>query len=261
MATSYSLTIKLPTTSTFTACNYGTYFEFSNGSGGAFSTVDLALADVKSSLEGQYGGNFTWTSAVVGSNTVYTISYVDLTTDPLNDVSGDLIAISISDDASSNFFGRFVPEDNTVIVQCDTCYELIKTACEDSYVFALDLVAGTDYTVAFIANNGNTYIQTITADGSGQLEVDATAEDFPPGFFTPDTGGYTVKIFTDIDLETVVPFTIGSNEYTCIQLGFQYVVTTTSSIQVNFEFLIHDDDDGSGDFYIVDDIGNTFIVG
>lgn len=145
------------------------------------------------------------------------------------------------------------------ITECDVCYEIQKQSCQSTYTFQLDLTPATTYTVAFYANNGNIYTQEVEAGGDGELVVDATAPEFPEGFFIPESGGYVVKVFTDTDLATVVPFVIGSNQYQCIQLSFAYVTTTTSSVQATFEYLIHDDDTDT-DYFIIDDIGNNFIV-
>lgn len=260
MATSYNLTFVIPNSSEFESTRqYLNFWQFSSGAGGYVGSGAQSLIEsIMDEFVVTYGGSYTITSSDDGTNTTYAIAWVGLTTDPEDTASGEFVSLSIQDDGSTFFSAVF--ESVATATECESCYELSKASCEDSYVLSLDLTPATDYVLALYANNGNVYTQTCTANGSGELTIDATAPEFPEGFFIPESGGYVIKVFTDSDLTTVVPFIIGTNQYECIQLSFQYVTTTTSSIQAVFEYLIHDDDTDT-DYFIIDDIGNNFIVG
>jgi len=100
-------------------------------------------------------------------------------------------------------------------------------ACQASYTLTTGLTPATTYTVALHAGNGNTYTQEVTTDGSGNITIDAAAVDFPEGFWVPESGGYVLKVYPNNDLDTPEDLTIDAVVYTCIQLNFTYVTTTT----------------------------------
>ena len=264
MALNYSTLIKIPAASTFANASFFDFYQVSGGSGSGFASVNAALLNLKAANESTHGGTFSWTTEVVGANTEYTITWLGLTTDPeLDPLFGDYISLHIVDDLSFYFSGKWIEVVELVDCipsVCDSCYEINRPACEPTYSFAYDLEPATTYVVAFYSSNNNTYIQEVTTDGSGEFVVDALAVEFPRGFWTPETGGYIMKIFTDIDLATQVDVTINNVIYNCIQISFEYITTTTSSVVVTYEYLLHDYD-GLTNYYITDDIGNAIIVG
>ena len=160
------------------------------------------------------GGSYTFTTEVVGSNNVHTIVWLI--------------------DDSFSFFPTFV-------------------ACEDSYTFEAGLTPSTVYYVVIENNRNKRYVQQVTTDGSGDFSIDATAPEFPVGFFIPEQFKYTLKVYSNSTLMNQEDITIGTTIYNCITLGFVNTVTTTASANFGVDFLIDDELN-----VIVDDLGNTF---
>lgn len=260
MANNYTLQFIVPDTATFdTERTYLDFWQLSGGIGGygGIDTGFLTLAELYfDALCTTFSGEYTITSVQDGENTIYTVA---LTLNQDLDVLGEYVTVAFFSDEGATIAGFQIASTESEATPCDVCYSIQRPGCQTSYTLELDLTPATTYTVAFYSNNGNVYTQQVEAGGDGELVIDASAPEFPEGFFIPESGGYTVKIFTDTDLVDVVPFTVGANQYQCIQLSFQYVVTTTSSIQANFDYLIHDDDSDTN-YFIIDDIGNNFIV-
>lgn len=111
-------------------------------------------------------------------------------------------------------------------ITCDTCQPLTVKACQTSYTLTTGLTPATIYTVALQAVNGNTYTQEVTSDGSGNITIDTTATGFPDGLFTPESGGYILKVYANSSMTTPLTIKVGLMEYTCINLNFTYVTTT-----------------------------------
>lgn len=251
MATSYTAVITIPNTNT----ESGTWNNVSikASSGGASSgggTLLDALTDLKTVYENDYGGTFSWTSFDNGTDTIYTITFTGLTSDPPDTplLGGELVCIGIGSDNATTYYSNFAAETVATLV-CDSCYEQVKDACATEYTFSYDLEPATTYTVAFYMANGNVYTQEVLTNGSGEFTIDATAPEFPEGFWTPESGGYIMKVFPDASLENPESLTVGSYAYNCVQLAFQYVTTTTSSYVQSFSYLLHDYD-GELDFTI-----------
>jgi len=108
---------------------------------------------------------------------------------------------------------------------CEDCEELTFSACETSYTIVAGLEIGTTYTIGITDRNGKVWKQDVVADGSGDVTVDTT--EFPRGFFTPESGPKQLQVWTNADLTGAELITVGSIEYTCLVLSFQYVTDTT----------------------------------
>ena len=200
----------------------------------------------------------TWTVTNVGE--VYTITWVLPSVIDWGN-GGPTNAFTILGDTqgesgqyySYSYFDLIdTPAETTV---CPTCYEINKSACEDSYTFVAGLTPSTVYYVVIENNRNKQYVQQVTTDGSGDFSIDATAPEFPIGFFIPEQFKYTLKVYSNSTLMNQEDITIGSTIYTCITLGFVNTVTTTASANFGVDFLIDDELN-----FIVDDLGNTFSV-
>lgn len=198
----------------------------------------------------------TWTVTNVGE--VYTITWVLPSVIDWGNI-GVTNAFSILGDSEGggarfydySYFDLIdTPAETTV---CPTCYEINKSACEDSYTFVAGLTPSTVYYVVIENNRNKRYVQQVTTDGSGDFSIDATAPEFPVGFFIPEQFKYTIKVYSNSTLMNQEDITIGTTIYNCITLGFVNTVTTTASANFGVDFLIDDELN-----VIVDDLGNTF---
>lgn len=203
------------------------------------------------------GGNWSYTTTVVGSNNVYEITYVISDTDI--SLFGEPTFIGIRDDNNDQYSAAvFMACEVCPTVEtttCPTCQEINRSACEDSYTFVAGLTPSTVYYVVIENNRNKRYVQQVTTDGSGDFSIDASAPEFPIGFFIPEQFKYTIKVYSDSMLINQQDLTVGSTIYTCITLGFINTVTTTASANFGVDFLIDDELN-----FIVDDLGNTFSV-
>lgn len=201
----------------------------------------------------------TWSVSNVGDE--YTITWV-FPTERDWQVSGSSVtnAFSIKADTEGGGGGQFVNFATFDLVDealtvCPTCYEITKSACEDSYTFVAGLTPSTVYYVVIENNRNKRYVQQVTTDGSGDFSIDASAPEFPIGFFIPEQFKYTIKVYSNSTLMNQEDITVGSTIYQCITLGFVNTVTTTASANFGVDFLIDDELN-----FIIDDLGNTFSV-
>lgn len=267
MALSYQFTIKVIQGADFGAGDIVNFWEFGSGTsgGGTNPSAQGYIEFFMDTVVLNYGGTYTidTSTTVFDGDTydVYTVTWINLSVDPaLDGFAGDFISVHIQDDSGTFWSGRFVPvTQEPTLVTCDTCLELNREACAESYTFNFDLEPATTYTVALESRNGNVYTQDVTTNGSGSFTLDAQAPEFPLGFFTHEAGPYTMKVYEDSALESVVTLTYGDAAYTCVQLNFQYITTTTSSLTPSFDYLIHDYE-GDTDFFISTDNNDFFIT-
>ncbi len=145
-----------------------------------------------------------------------------------------------------------IPTDLTI---CDECLDVTYQACVDTYKIVAGLDLATDYYVAIEDRNGDVYTQLITSDSNGDLTIDATAPEFPVGFWLAESGNKVVKFYSDEELTEVVSITVGPAVYTCVQMNLQYRYTTTTSITPDFNYMVDD----TFNFYI-DNSSNSYIL-
>ena len=215
-------------------------------------TQNGLIAYIGSTLQFTYGISGTYSSSleVIGSNNVYTVEFL------IDDTQLLPTFVGFRDDNGNQYSFPFYvvpdcpPAETTV---CPTCYEINKSACEDSYTFEAGLTPSTVYYVVIENNRNKRYVQQVTTDGSGDFTIDATAPEFPVGFFIPEQFKYTLKVYSNSTLMNQEDITIGTTIYQCITLGFVNTVTTTASANFGVDFLIDDELN-----FIVDDLGNTF---
>lgn len=201
----------------------------------------------------------TWSVSNVGEE--YTITWVFPSVRDWG-VSGTATTNAFSIKADTDLgSGQFVNFSTFDLVEeaeptvCPTCYEINKSACEDSYTFVAGLTPSTVYYVVIENNRNKRYVQQVTTDGSGDFSIDASAPEFPIGFFIPEQFKYTIKVYSNSTLMNQEDITVGSTIYKCITLGFVNTVTTTASANFGVDFLIDDELN-----FIIDDLGNTFSV-
>lgn len=188
------------------------------------SANNLVLIDkIMTALIAVYGGTYNVES--VSTEAGDRISIIQWNGATLPAVNGNLISFILT---AIEYVIHVYPGSATVEpTTCDTCKQVTVKACQASYTITTGLTPATTYTAALHAGNGNTYTQEVTTDGSGNITIDTTATGFPDGLFTPESGGYILKVYPDADLGTPEDLTIGAVVYTCIQLNFTYVTTTT----------------------------------
>lgn len=261
MAT-YKATIQIPNGATFVNDSQIGFVTLGAGYQMSYSPVTASSASDLVNTIGLYytlvfGYGGTWTYTNVGE--IFTITWVDPTVDFINTpIYGNTFAFTSDTDTTANYgFGtlNIVQDCPTETIVCPTCYEINKSACEDSYTFVAGLTPSTVYYVVIENNRNKQYVQQVTTDGSGDFSIDATAPEFPIGFFIPEQFKYTIKVYSNSTLMNQEDITIGSTIYTCITLGFVNTVTTTASANFGVDFLIDDELN-----FIVDDLGNTFSV-
>lgn len=224
-------------------------------------TVDVALATIKAAYEAIYGGTFT---ATLGTTETingeswdnWSFTYTGITTDPTTTLDGDLISFVVKDEDSQYYSVRWSLVTADTTTTCPTCLELTKSACQSTYTFVAGLTATTDYWVVIENNRNRRYVQQITTDGSGDFVIDATAPEFPEGFFIPEQFVYTLKVYTDEDLTTEAEIIYNNTIYNCIALSFIYTTTTTGSIGTGVDLWVNDSLD-----FVIDDSFNTISVG
>lgn len=262
----FNCIITLPTTATFNnVSNVAIGLAVSN----QWTTTNLTIPSAKtqdqlitflgtlfSSAYG-LGGSWTYTKTTISSNNIYSIDY--LIPDSEVTIFGAPTFVGLRADSFEQYSAAFFlaceecpPVETTV---CPTCYEITKSACEDSYTFIAGLTPSTVYYVVIENNRNKRYVQQVTTDGSGDFLIDASAPEFPIGFFIPEQFKYTIKVYSNSTLMNQEDITVGSTIYKCITLGFVNTVTTTASANFGVDFLIDDQLN-----FIVDDIGNTFSV-
>jgi len=227
----------------------------------SFSTCLVYFDLIIGYLEVIYGGTITYVVGdpyVVTGNGTYrdvVFTWSGITIDPSTTSQGTPLGISLKDEDSQVFLWNW-SEATSTTTTCPTCLELTKSACQTSYTFVAGLTASTDYWVVIDNNRNKRYVQQVTTDGSGDFVIDATAPEFPEGFFIPEQFTYTLKVYTTADLTTEAEITYNNTIYNCITLSFIYTVTTTGSIGAGVDLWVDDSLN-----FVIDDTFNTISVG
>lgn len=100
---------------------------------------------------------------------------------------------------------------------CERCYEIYFRGCEVDITFPLGLTPDTAYTL-IVSNQptGRQYVYATTSDAEGSLVW--PTDDQPAGLFIPHNGVFSMSI--EDENGDQVEFTIGANDYSCVQFQF-----------------------------------------
>lgn len=194
--------------SMFTDTTYTTNNGMNNG-----SLVDDMNA-MQFGLDSFYGGTSTYTLSGNGtylSATTVTWTIVDPTFIP-----------SFVYVVTENFYYPMTFVNTSAV--CEGAYELTLTACEDNYTIPAGLTPSSLYYFSIETNRGKRYVQHVSTNGSGDVQLWSAAPEFPVGFFTPEMFTYTCKAYTDSNLTSQVQFTIDNVVYNTINLNFIYTI-------------------------------------
>lgn len=112
----------------------------------------------------------------------------------------------------------------TSYTECASPYEVTLTACEDNYVIPSGLIPSSTYYFSIETNRGKRYVQAVSTNSSGNIQLWAAAPEFPVGFFTPEMFTYTCKAYSDSNLTNQVQFTIDNIVYNTINLKFIHTI-------------------------------------
>lgn len=204
------------------------------------TVISDAFDQLISQLTTLWGGDMTYTTLDFYPNSYngehfvsYLFEWKNITIDPSTNALGlpTLWELGVDpNDCDENYaslwnISNFTTPDCPTTILCEDCLELSETACKPSYTIVAGLEIGTTYTIGITDRNGKVWKQDVVADGSGDVTVDTT--EFPRGFFTPESGPKQLQVWTNTDLTGAELITVGSIEYTCLVLSFQYVTDTT----------------------------------
>ena len=124
---------------------------------------------------------------------------------------------------TEDFIYPVVWESSTTTV-CEGGYEVTLTACENNYVIPSGLIPSSTYYFAIETNRGKRYVQAVSTNVDGDVQLWAGAPEFPIGFFTPEMFTYTCKAYSDSALTNQVQFTIDNIVYNTINLNFIHTI-------------------------------------
>lgn len=241
MATSYKTSVRI--------INAG--YNFGNGSSfrvnlqnteltGFSNSLPALLNNIKSTLEGTFGGTFSWITTNDGTNTFYDIDFSGLTSDPVADFDNEIISFTLIDSNDSTASGKFISAENCtsegLCPECPECPPSVNPEdaedCLSCYQQQVDncaseiVIQGLDDTTTYVISisdpqSGKTYTSTNISDVNGEVTLDTT--DYPAGLFSPYNSPLTLTILQD---GQPVTLTYGYVNYSCIDL----VVTNQTEI-------------------------------
>jgi hypothetical protein len=116
----------------------------------------------------------------------------------------------------------------TTSTECLNAHEVILTACEGNYVIPSGLTPLTNYYFSLETQRNKRYVQEISTDANGDVQLWANAPEFPTGFFTPEMMTMTGKVYTDSALTNQQQFTINNTLYNSLNIKFIYTIITSN---------------------------------
>lgn len=116
----------------------------------------------------------------------------------------------------------------TASTECLNAYEVTLTACESDYVIPAGLTPLTNYHFSLETQRNKRYVQEISTDANGDVQLWANAPEFPTGFFTPEMMTMTGKVYTDSALTNQQQFTINNTLYNSLNIKFIYTIITSN---------------------------------
>lgn len=185
------------------------YTNLSNSSGSLTQdTLDNVMTELMNALPTGFSYSITGDGDWLGNTTV-TLSY-----------TGNEVPIFVLLQTESFTY----PVGFTAITECVGAYELTLTACENNYVIPSGLIPFTTYYFAIETNRNKRYVQSVSTNVDGDVQLWSAAPEFPEGFFTPEMYTYSCKAYTDSALTNQVQFTIDNVVYNTINLKFIYTI-------------------------------------
>jgi len=183
----------------------GYFLTFYYGSGlhtGAGGNLSAGIGAEVSTIEGYIGGNFTYTTTVVDTSTIYTF-----TSESPTIVPGVIIVENTT--TGFNYSSGF----NLVVSgECTGCGSIEWAECQQDYTIDLGLTPSTSYSYTLThGQTGIEYTQNSTTDGSGVTTWDT--------YLMPElyVSGNVFVLTATNGLEDVT-FTYNGNEYSCMQI-------------------------------------------
>lgn len=253
--------ISLDQESLFVEGDWVIYGQFGPISGSSvYLTIDATLDAIVAEATNVWGGNLSYVRTTDATNAYYTFTWSDIIDDPSTNVLGSPTlfvfvlygAIEVTQHSGALCGEAPPPADLTI---CTECRQSNQQACGETYFIEAGLTSGDTYYAAITDRNNDVYIQAIIADANGDLTIDATAPEFPVGFWLAESGNKSITVYEDQEMTIVSDLTVGANVYTCMILTLQYMYTTTSGLIPDFAFYVSD----TLDFY-VDNSSNTYIA-
>ena len=185
------------------------YTNLSNSSGSLTQdTLDNVMTELMNALPTGFSYSITGDGDWLGNTTV-TLSY-----------TGNEVPIFVLLQTESFSY----PVGFTAITECEGAYELTLTACQSNYVIPSGLIPFTTYYFAIETNRNKRYVQAVSTNVDGDVQLWSAAPEFPEGFFTPEMYTYSCKAYTDSALTNQVQFTIDNVVYNTINLKFIYTI-------------------------------------
>ena len=233
MANNYSavITIPLAQEALFLEGNYVIYGQFQFiSSGSSFFTITEIIDAIVIAAEGEWGGDLSYVRTTDATNAYYTFTWSGITPTLLGFPQQFTANLYLAGEPASLIFTSAIclncPEADLTI--CTECRQSNQQACADTYFIEAGLTSGDTYYAAITDRNNDVYIQAIIADASGNLTIDATAPEFPVGFWLAESGNKSITVYEDEEMTIVSELTVGANVYTCMILSLQYYYTTTT---------------------------------
>jgi len=187
-------------------------------------TLEANLDEYIALVNSSYTGTITYTMQGSGewnggSDTVVTLTYTDM-------FSGDTeitpyLLVLTTEANSYPIIWEATPE------VCEGAYELTLTACEGNYVIPAGLTPTSNYYFSIETNRNKRYVQPVSTNVDGDVQLWANAPEFPTGFFTPEMMTMTGKVYSDSDLTNQEQFTIDNTIYNSININFIYTIITS----------------------------------
>lgn len=185
------------------------YTNLSNSSGSLTQdTLDNVMTELMNALPTGFSYSITGDGDWLGNTTV-TLSY-----------TGNEVPIFVLLQTESFTY----PVGFTAITECVGAYELTLTACQSNYVIPSGLIPSSTYYFAIETNRNKRYVQSVSTNVDGDVQLWSAAPEFPEGFFTPEMYTYSCKAYTDSALTNQVQFTIDNVVYNTINLKFIYTI-------------------------------------
>lgn len=192
--------------------NIPSYVYYTDQVNGGGNLTQSTLDDVMTELVAALPATFTYSISGDGDwlgNTTVTLTYTG--------TEVPIFVLLQTEDFS-------YPVGFTAITECVGAYELTLTACENNYIIPSGLIPSSTYYFSIETNRNKRYVQAVSTNVDGDIQLWANAPEFPVGFYTPEMFTYTCKAYSDSNLTNQVQFTIDNIVYNTINLKFIHTI-------------------------------------